>query len=239
MHDIFQAFIDWCYSWCNELQTFYHLPTPDPSRTRKFEGLVIVFEHWNLSTGGVSKTLMSSKILELLNFHLWIKSTSFNVWVRYVVGNFKSALWNSTQNILPIHWKIWFLYNIEILRALRFKSSYAFLKSPLMYSEDPTSCEFNSLLKAYSIHFYTGVYCVSHVIEICLKGPNEYNSTFVQIMAWCLANDKRSAIAWRVLSNVYNTTLRHEGVKTRVQCAVWNIFNYCIFSCLIKYWFNL
>ena len=44
--------------------------------------------------------------------------------------NFKGTLWNSTQNILPIHWKIWFLYNIEILRALRFKSSYAFLKRP-------------------------------------------------------------------------------------------------------------
>ena len=39
--------------------------------------------------------------------------------------NFKGTLWNSTQNILPIHWKIWLLYNIEILRALRFKSSYA------------------------------------------------------------------------------------------------------------------
>ena len=38
--------------------------------------------------------------------------------------------WNSTQNILPMHWKIWFLYNFEILRALRFKSSYAFLKRP-------------------------------------------------------------------------------------------------------------
>ena len=44
--------------------------------------------------------------------------------------NFKGTLWNSTQNILPIHWKIWLLYNIEILRALRFKSSYAFLKRP-------------------------------------------------------------------------------------------------------------
>ena len=29
-----------------------------------------------------------------------------------------------------IHWKIWFLYNIEILRALRFKSSYTFLNPP-------------------------------------------------------------------------------------------------------------
>ena len=44
--------------------------------------------------------------------------------------NFKGTLWNSTQNILPIHWKIRFLYNIEILRALRCKSSKAFLKRP-------------------------------------------------------------------------------------------------------------
>ena len=61
---------------------------------------------------------------------MWIKSTSFNVWVRYFVWNFKGTLWNSPQNILPIHWKIWFLYNIEILRALRFKSSSVFLKRP-------------------------------------------------------------------------------------------------------------
>ena len=44
--------------------------------------------------------------------------------------NFKGDLWNSTQNILPIHWKIQFFYNTEILRALRFKSSYTFLKCP-------------------------------------------------------------------------------------------------------------
>ena len=45
--------------------------------------------------------------------------------------NFKGYLWNSIQNILPIHWKVWFLYKIEILRALiRLKSSYAFLKRP-------------------------------------------------------------------------------------------------------------
>ena len=67
---------------------------------------------------------------ELLNFHLWIKSTPFSVWVWHFVGNFKGTLWNSTQNILPIHWRIWFLYNIEILRALRFKSSCTFFKCP-------------------------------------------------------------------------------------------------------------
>ena len=58
------------------------------------------------------------------------KTYIFNVWVRYFAWNFKGTLWNSTQNILLIHWKIWFSYNIEILRALRFKSSYAFLKRP-------------------------------------------------------------------------------------------------------------
>ena len=79
---------------------------------------------------GVSKTCMSSEISELLNFHLWIKSTSFNVRVRYFVRNFKWTLWNSTQNILPIHWKVWILYYIEILWALRLKSSCAFSKRP-------------------------------------------------------------------------------------------------------------
>ena len=61
---------------------------------------------------------------------MWIKSASFNVWVRYFEWNFKGTLWNSTQNIWPIHWKIWFLYNNESLRALRFKSPCAFFKRP-------------------------------------------------------------------------------------------------------------
>ena len=33
--------------------------------------------------------------------------------------NFKGYLWNSTQNIWPIHWKIWFLYNIKLWRHFR------------------------------------------------------------------------------------------------------------------------
>ena len=44
--------------------------------------------------------------------------------------NFKGYLWNSTQNILPIHWKMWILFTGENLRALRFKSSLVFLKRP-------------------------------------------------------------------------------------------------------------
>ena len=59
---------------------------------------------------------------------MWRKCTSFNVWVTFFVWNFKGYLWNSTQNIVPIHWKVRFLYNVENVRALIFKSSCAFLK---------------------------------------------------------------------------------------------------------------
>ena len=60
---------------------------------------------------------------ELLKFQCCIKIISYNVWVRYFEWNFKGYLWNSTQNILPIHWKLWMLFTGENLRALRFKSS--------------------------------------------------------------------------------------------------------------------
>ena len=46
----------------------------------------------------------------------------------YIEWNFKSTIWNYTQNILPVQWKIWFLYNIWIWRALRFMGAYTFLK---------------------------------------------------------------------------------------------------------------
>ena len=47
--------------------------------------------------------------------------------------NFKGYLWNSTQNIWPIHWKIMILSTFDNLRALRFKSSKVFLKRPPAY----------------------------------------------------------------------------------------------------------
>ena len=98
---------------------------------------------WNITVSALGE--------ELLNFQLWIKFTSFNVWVRYFVWNFKGNLWNSTHNILPIHWKIWFLYNIEILRALRFKSSYAFLKCP---PGSTSICHLNTYnFSSYGRHF--------------------------------------------------------------------------------------
>ena len=55
------------------------------------------------------------------------------MWLKYFLCNFKGNLWNSTQNILSIHRKIWFSYKIEILRAL--KNSYMFLKCWLSNNE--------------------------------------------------------------------------------------------------------
>ena len=55
---------------------------------------------------------------------------SFNVRVWYFEWNFKGYIWNSTQNIIPIHWKMWILFTCENLRALRFKSSQMFLQHP-------------------------------------------------------------------------------------------------------------
>ena len=52
-----------------------------------------------------------------------MKIIAFNVCARYFVWNFKGYLWNSTQNILPIHWKMWILFTGKKLRTLRFKSS--------------------------------------------------------------------------------------------------------------------
>ena len=42
--------------------------------------------------------------------------------------NFKGYLWNSAQNIIPIHWKMRILFSGENLGALNFKSSYVFMK---------------------------------------------------------------------------------------------------------------
>ena len=61
----------------------------------------------------------------LIQESLWaLKSKGF--WNFTWMWNFKGYLWNSTQNIVPIHWKIRILYSIEILIAFRFRSSHVF-----------------------------------------------------------------------------------------------------------------
>ena len=70
--------------------------------------------------GGRFKNTYDLLNLGALNFHPSINYISFNVWVRYFVWNFKGYLWNSTRNILPILWKMWYVDN---LWAIRFKTS--------------------------------------------------------------------------------------------------------------------
>ena len=86
--------------------------------------------------------------------------------------NFKGTLWNSTQNIFPIRWKIWFLCNIAILRALRFKSPYAFLKRPPDYNKTIWTC--------------CGICCIVVVNTLRLRenGPSFYRRHFQIHFLW-------------------------------------------------------
>ena len=74
--------------------------------------------HWR--KGSFQKRLWDLKSES--SCHMCIKHTSSNVWIKYFIWNFRGCLWNFTENILFIHWKIWLLYNVDISRALRFKS---------------------------------------------------------------------------------------------------------------------
>ena len=82
------------------------------------------------STRGRFKNTYELLNLRALNFSTANKIHMFQCMCKIFAWNFKGTLWNSTQNILPTHWQTWFLYIIEILRALRFKNSYLFLKRP-------------------------------------------------------------------------------------------------------------
>ena len=62
-----------------------------------------------------------------LRSSLFNKLHIFSEWIRYFVWNFKGYLWNSTQNILPTHWKYDFFCTVKNSKSHRFKSSYAHL----------------------------------------------------------------------------------------------------------------
>ena len=67
---------------------------------------------------------------------LRIKYTSFNVWVRYFVCNFEGNLWNSTPNILPIHWNIRFYTMLNLQELLDLRAHMCFWNAPQMYSHN-------------------------------------------------------------------------------------------------------
>ena len=81
-------------------------------------------------TGGRFKKTYELLNLRALKISPVNKIHIFQCMGKIFCAEFQRYPWNSTQNILPIHWKVRFLYNIGILRALRFKSSYAFFKRP-------------------------------------------------------------------------------------------------------------
>ena len=106
--------------------------------------------------------------------------------------NFKGTLWNSTQNILPIHWKIWFLYNIEILWALRFKSSYAFLKRP------PGLPNSQMCLIIYAVRINSRCYLILFVTMDIMQ-----NRCFTISFS---ANSVKCSFIW-ICSTIWNTRL--------------------------------
>ena len=79
-----------------------------------------------LNQGGRFKNAYEFVNLEALKSSLLNKLSIFQYMGKYFVGNFKGYLWNSMQNILPIHWKKLFLF-VENLRAPKITNPYAFL----------------------------------------------------------------------------------------------------------------
>ena len=66
--------------------------------------------------------------LEARKSYLLNKLHIFQCMCKILCVEFHGYLSNCTQNMLPIHWQILFLYNVE--RALRLMTLYAFFKCP-------------------------------------------------------------------------------------------------------------
>ena len=129
--------------------------------------------------GGISKMFTSSLISELLNFQYWIKIASFNVRVRYFVWNFKGSLWNSTQNILPIHWKMcrW----LKIYELLDLRAHTCFWNAPKI------SCRYSCVEKK---HIKIAKYCM----YLCNNAELKHD--------WCLKILRK--INWSLSGNLSN-----------------------------------
>ena len=115
---------------------FYSTDDYKCTSTRKYNPLDYITCHsislrlCLLKSGGHFKNTYELLNLRALKFSPVDKIYIFQCMGKMFLWNFKGTLWNSTQNIWPIHWRICFLYNIETLRVLIFNSSYVFLKCP-------------------------------------------------------------------------------------------------------------
>ena len=73
-----------------------------------------------LRPGGHFKNLYKLVNLRALKFSTWYKNRIFQCVGKIFCVEFQSSLWNSTQNILPIHWKMYSLLISENFQAPRF-----------------------------------------------------------------------------------------------------------------------
>ena len=167
---------------------------------------------------------LRQNLYELLNLRAFnistccIKIVSFNVWVRCFEWNFKGTLWNSTQNILPIHGKICNLFNCENWRALRYKSSYAFLEHPLLHDLCLKIKQPESSMRRYQ-RIYCIIYTTGYDEQFNSAHENETSRTFKHHMvsSQCVAcsygeNISLSQCKKGVSKRVSILTLNHQYI---------------------------
>ena len=121
---------------------------------------------------------MNSKIWEHLIFQQCMKFASFDVWVRYFAWNFKGILWNSTQNISPIYWKMCTLLSSGTLIAPRFMSTLSFLNTPLMWLPQRVT----GYMNFYAAGSSQGYTCGQGIEKVFLK--KKYTLTFTKCLPY-------------------------------------------------------
>ena len=160
------------------------------------------------SPGGRFKNAYKLFNLRALKFNLWIKYASFNVWEKYFVWNFKGTLWNSTRNILPIHWKIILLYSTEILRALRF--NVRFWNAPLVTKLKDVEVISGRMLQIKFMNIY-------YEIALGWMPQNTFDnkSTQVQVIPWChQATSHHVNLCWPRMLSQYGVSSRQWVLNT-------------------------
>ena len=188
---------------------------------------------------------------ELLNLHFSTNYTSFNVWARYFAWNFKGYLWNSTQNSLPIHWKIWILHDVVNIRAPRFTSSYPFSKCSQMSQTD--ACGICShvikykpitVLHLYSLskilNWFCGPYLKYSFIHPCNTKyvPHSIEmqryTTYRNISRYSSQNTYPDMEIWIKIGSVGNS---HQSAGPRPETLEdWDLFDFSSILCL---WFEI
>ena len=104
-----------------------------------------------------------------------IEIASLKAWVRYFVWNFKDTLWNSTQNILLIHWKMCILFAGEnCLQILELLS--IFEMPPRSLSAHIMACTLFSTLSEPMVTYWQ----FDHGEQISVKFKSKYNNFHIK-----------------------------------------------------------